>query len=168
MPSKPVRIISIDPGYDRVGIAILDVLGQKSEYVHSECFTTSKKETLSTRLTHLGERMFEVCKKYKPEEAALEKLFFANNRTTGVAVAQAVGVITYIVTTKNIPLYEYTPLEVKMAITSYGRAEKQDVHNLLEKLIELPKKKRIDDELDALAIGITHAAYRQGAEKKPV
>jgi crossover junction endodeoxyribonuclease RuvC len=160
------RIIAIDPGYDRMGVAVLEKKDGKEILVHSECVETSKKLIEQKRLHILGIAFESLLKKYKPSEVALEKLFFANNRTTGIGVAHVNGIIKYLSEKYTLPLSEYTPTEVKVAVTSSGRAEKRDVAFMVSKLLVLPPKKRLDDELDAIAVGLTHLSHRKLYSRK--
>ncbi|MFZ2522033.1 MAG: crossover junction endodeoxyribonuclease RuvC [Minisyncoccia bacterium] len=166
-----MRIVSIDPGYERLGIAILEKLPQgvtlgKEVLVFSECFKTSSKLPHSERLTLIGDRIKEIIKKYKPEQMATEKLFFSGNQKTAMLVAEARGVILYSGTSAGIPVFEYTPNQVKIAITGYGRSEKRQIISMVQKLITFPKgvpfgKTQSDDEFDAIAIGLTHFAIQR-------
>lgn len=157
-----MRIISIDPGYERLGIAIIEKeKNKREELVFSECFKTSSKLPHSERLALIGNRIKEVIKKYKPEEMATEKLFFSGNQKTAMLVAEARGVILYSGTSSGLNVFEYTPNEVKIAITGYGRSEKKQIIDMVRKLINVEKSKESDDEFDAIAIGLTHFAIQR-------
>jgi crossover junction endodeoxyribonuclease RuvC len=153
-----MRILGIDPGYDRLGIAIIEK-GQKDEVIYSECFETSSKEVFLERLRKIGTRVKDIIEKYSPEIMAIESLFIAKNQKTAMRVSEARGVIIYEAICKNLLVYEYTPLQVKMAITSNGRSDKTSVMKMLPLLIKLPKKSTKDDEYDAIAIALTCIAY---------
>ncbi len=152
-----MKIISIDPGYERVGIAILEKNpGDKKETVmYSECFKTSAKIPFQERLLLIGEHLEKIIKKYKPENMAIEKLFFENNQKTAMGVSEARGVIIYICKKNKINVFEYTPLQIKSAVTGYGKADKGMVMDMVPKLVFMKKETKSDDELDAVAIGIT-------------
>lgn len=154
-----MRILSIDPGYERLGVAILEKnKGQKEMLVFSECFKTSAKLPHNERLALIGNRIKEIIKKYKPERMATEKLFFSGNQKTAMLVAEARGVILYSGSSSGLEIFEYTPNEVKIAITGYGRSEKKQMIDMVKKLIVVDSKKSSDDEFDAIAIGLTHFA----------
>ena len=152
------KILSIDPGYDRCGIAVI----QKDEkgnltLLFSTCITTDRKNTFSQRLLALRNELINVVSDWKPTESSIEKLFFAKNTKTALMVAESCGVIR--VTLEELALYpkEYTPSEIKLAITGYGNADKQAVSYMTKKLLQVKEGKKLDDELDAIAVGITHA-----------
>lgn len=157
-----MRILSIDPGYERLGVAILEKnKGQKEVLVFSECFKTSAKLPHHGRLALIGDRIKEIIKKYKPEQLATEKLFFSGNQKTAMLVAEARGVILYSGSSSGLEIFEYTPNEVKIAITGYGRSEKKQMIDMVKKLIVVDSKKSSDDEFDAIAIGLTHFAIQK-------
>jgi crossover junction endodeoxyribonuclease RuvC len=163
-------LLSIDPGYERLGIAILEKpaglvpLGRtsgKEVLLFSECFKTSAKIPHHERLALIGNRIKEIIKKYKPEALATEKLFFSGNQKTAMLVAEARGVILYTGSSAGLKIFEYTPNEVKIAITGYGRSEKRQMIDMVRKLIVVKSNTKSDDEFDAIAIGLTHfAIYR--------
>ncbi|HBD24733.1 MAG: hypothetical protein A2566_03345 [Candidatus Zambryskibacteria bacterium RIFOXYD1_FULL_40_13] len=157
-----MRIISIDPGYERLGIAVLEKeRGQKETLLFSECFKTSAKLPHNGRLALIGDRIKEIIKKYKPEALATEKLFFSGNQKTAMLVAEARGVILYTGSSSDLKIFEYTPNEVKIAITGYGRSEKRQMIDMVKKLIVVNSKTNSDDEFDAIAIGLTHFAIQR-------
>lgn len=157
-----MKIISIDPGYERLGIAILKKIPKDREVlVFSECFKTSSKLPHHERLSLIGNKIKEVIKKYKPEALATEKLFFSGNQKTAMLVAEARGVILYTGSSLGLQVFEYTPNEVKIAITGYGRSEKRQMIDMVKKLIKVTSKTNSDDEFDAIAIGLTHFAIHR-------
>ena len=154
-----MRIISIDPGFERVGIAVLEKnLGEKETLIYSECFKTTPKISLNERIKKIGDEVEQIIKKYKPKALAIEKLYFTTNQKTVMGVAEARGVIIYCGTRKDLPIFEYTPPQIKVAVTGYGKASKEMVMSMVPKLIEIKKNTKSDDELDAIAIGITALA----------
>ncbi len=158
----PNRVLGIDPGFDRLGLAILHGSGQKQELLHSECVTTSAKEAHETRLLKLGTRVREVIRKWQPESIAIEKLFFNQNTTSALKVAEARGTILFLAAEAGLSVYEYSPQDVKIAVTGYGKADKKSVWVMVSKLVQIKTKaKKLDDELDAIAVGITHLASRK-------
>jgi crossover junction endodeoxyribonuclease RuvC len=154
-----MRIISIDPGYERLGLAIIEKNKNEREILlFSECFKTSAKLPHHERLTLIGDRIKEVIKKWKPEHLATEKLFFAGNQKTALLVSEARGVILYTGSSNGLEIFEYRPNEIKIARTGYGSAEKKQIMDMTRKLIKIESKTNSDDELDAIAIGLTHFA----------
>ncbi|MEQ1665968.1 MAG: crossover junction endodeoxyribonuclease RuvC [Bdellovibrionales bacterium] len=154
-----MKIIAIDPGYERVGIAILEKHSKGNEVLlHSECFKTSSKLPHTVRLGLIGEKINSIIKLWKPEALSIEKLFFNTNQKTALSVAEARGVIVYEAVVANLSVYEYTPLQVKIAVTGYGRSEKKAVMSMVPKLISISKKIKSDDEFDAIALGLTFFA----------
>jgi crossover junction endodeoxyribonuclease RuvC len=157
-----MKIISIDPGYERLGVAILEKnKGEKEKLIFSECFKTSAKIPHHERLSLIGNRIKEVIKKWKPEALATEKLFFSGNQKTAMLVAEARGVILFTGSSVGLQVFEYTPNDVKIAITGYGRSEKKQMINMVRKLIVCPANTNSDDEFDAIAIGLTHFAINR-------
>lgn len=151
-----MRILSIDPGFERVGIAIIEkTFLQKNKLVYSACFKTSAKIPFPERLRNIGIEVERIIKKYKPEVLAIEKLYFTTNQKTVMGVSEARGVMVYVASKNGLSIYEYTPPQIKVAVTSYGKASKEMVMSMVPKLIDIKKGINQDDELDAIAIGIT-------------
>jgi len=159
---QSLRVLGIDPGYERLGIAIVEKTPRNKEaLIFSECFKTSSKLSHDRRLVMLGEEIKRVIKKFKPTDMAIEQLFFNDNQKTALLVGEARGVITYEAALGNLEIYEYTPLEIKVAVTGYGRSNKEQVSGMIEKLITIPARKILDDEFDAIAICLTHIASKR-------
>lgn len=164
-----MRIIAIDPGYERLGIAVLEksysgFTAVKEQLVFSECFKTSKKLPHHERLALIGNRIKEVIEKYEPEALATEKLYFSGNQKTAMLVAEARGVILYTGSSLGLDIFEYTPADIKIAITGYGKADKNQIIDMVKKLIQIGSKAlsgNSDDEFDAIAIGLTHFAIHK-------
>ncbi|MCC7004553.1 crossover junction endodeoxyribonuclease RuvC [Candidatus Nomurabacteria bacterium] len=158
-----MKIIAVDPGYERVGIAILEKNSgdKKEKVVFSKCFKTNSKLEPSERLKLIGKEVEEVIKKYDPEFLAIETLFFNTNQKTAMMVSQARGVILYQSCISGLKVCELTPLQVKTAVTGYGRSDKKAVIDMIPKLVSIEKEVRLDDEYDAIAIGITFFAYNK-------
>lgn len=151
-----MRILAIDPGFERMGVAILDKsLKPKHDLVYSECFKTSAKIPFHERLTLIGEELERVIKKYKPEALAIEKLFFTTNQKTVMGVSEARGVMIYTASRNGLKIFEYTPPQIKIAVTGYGKSTKDMVISMVRKLIDIKTDTNSDDELDSIAIGIT-------------
>lgn len=155
-----MKIISIDPGYERVGIAILEknTKGEKEVVVYSECFKTNKDDNMNIRIFLIGQEISKLIEEYKPEFMVIEKLFFETNQKTAMGVSEIRGVLIYEATRRGLGVYEYTPPQIKLAVTGYGKATKDDVFFMVNKLVEIDEKKRLDDEIDAIAVGITFFA----------
>lgn len=157
------RVLAIDPGYDRVGVAVME----KKELVFSECFVPPEGD-FEERLRDVYRHIAEVIRKHKPEAVALETLFFSKNQKTAIKVAEARGVIMLAAAEAGIPLFEYSPQAVKLAVTGSGNADKNGVMKMVPRLVALPPGKRRDDEYDAIALALAHlsrggsAYYPQG------
>lgn len=156
-----MRILGIDPGFGRLGIGIIDVEKNKETYMYSECFETNPKDTFHNRLKIIGQKIQTICETWLPQAASVETLFFEKNQKTAMSVSEARGVIVYELLRNNISVFEYSPLQVKMALTGFGKAEKSQVAFMTEKILHLTSKERLDDELDALALAITHSSSSQ-------
>ena len=151
-----MRILSIDPGFERAGIAIIEKTNlAKDKLVYSECFKTSAKIPFPERLRNIGMEVERIIKKYKPEALAIEKLYFTTNQKTVMGVSEARGVMVYVAAKNGLSIYEYTPPQIKVAVTSYGKASKEMVMSMVPKLIDIKRGINQDDELDAIAIGLT-------------
>ncbi len=153
-----MRIIGIDPGIERVGIAVLEKVGGKETYLFSECFKTSAKLSHAERLGLIGAEISNVISKWNPNGMAIEKLFFETNTKTAMSVAEARGVMLYEGARAGLLIHEYTPLEIKVAVTGYGKSDKRAIMDMVPRLIKLPPRKMIDDEVDAIAVALTYFA----------
>lgn len=157
-----MRILGIDPGIERVGIAVVERLPGKKEIVlYSDCFKTSAKLSHPARLVLIGEEIRSVIHHWKPTGLAIEKLFFETNVTTAMKVSEARGVMLYTASSAGLSLFEYTPLEIKVAVTGYGKSDKKALLHMVPLLVTLPKKKMLDDEIDAIAIALTAFAHEK-------
>lgn len=152
-----MRILGIDPGYATIGFGLIEADRGKVHMVTYGAITTPAGLPLSRRLYQIGTDMTELIGKLKPEVIAVEELFFNTNITTGIAVAHGRGVILYAAEKCGIPLFEYTPSQVKLAVTGYGKAEKHQVMDMTRRLLNLQTLPRPDDAADALAIALCHA-----------
>ena len=142
-------VIAVDPGYDRVGIAVF----KDEKLVHSECYVPPKGE-FAVRLKFVYHRITTVLRAHKPRSLALETLYFSKNQKTAIRVAEARGIIELAAAEAGIPVFEYSPQAVKIAVTGSGNAPKDAVIRMVDRLLSLPKKKRVDDEYDAIALGM--------------
>jgi crossover junction endodeoxyribonuclease RuvC len=155
-------ILGIDPGYGRVGIAVIEKNNKGERLIHSECFETDIKLPHAKRLLLIGEKIRETVKNYKPKQIAVETLLWSKNKKTALQVAEARGVILLESARHNVALREFNPNQIKLAVTGYGKSDKKQVIYMVEKLIKLKPptdgQKRRDDEYDAIAIALTCAA----------
>lgn len=165
-----MKILGIDPGYDRLGIAVIEKpIKGKEVVLYSDCFTTSAKAAIYERLRRVGKEIDRILNKFKPDALSIETLFITKNQKTAMRVAEARGIIIYEALKHNIPVFEYAPMEIKMAITSNGKSDKSQMMKMLDMLVDIPKKKAreggkrgviktLDDEYDAMAVALTHSA----------
>jgi crossover junction endodeoxyribonuclease RuvC len=156
-----MKILGIDPGYERLGIAIVEKRENKDFLVFSECFQTSKNLNFHERLLLIGNHIEEIIQTHRPDTLAIETLMFNTNQKTAMNVAEARGVILFQATKNRLEIFEYTPLQIKIAITGYGRSDKNQVTEMVKRLIVIPSSDRAtagevkDDEYDAIACAIT-------------
>ena len=152
-----MKIIGIDPGYERVGIAVLEKnkTDRKENVLYSNCFKTNAKLSLDECIFLIGKEIEKVIKEFSPEVMAIEKLFFENNAKTAMGVSEARGAIVFVAKSLGLKVLQYTPLQIKSAVTGYGKADKSAVHMMVHKLVTLPKTVKQDDEIDAVAVAIT-------------
>lgn len=151
-----MKILGIDPGMAIVGYSIVDYDGKNIELEHSGSIQTLKGERESARLLEIFNDMTSIVEKYKPDVCAIEKLFFFRNQTTVMPVAHARGVILTVLEKFGIPIYEYTPMEVKQILTGYGRASKKEVEQMVKIALESEKLPKLDDTVDSIAIAISY------------
>lgn len=149
-------ILGIDPGMAIVGYSILDFDGENITLLHSGSIQTKKTDREAQRLLEIYNDMTSLIEKYKPDESAIEKLFFFRNHTTVMPVAHARGVILTVLEKFNIPIFEYTPMEIKQVLTGYGRADKKEVEKMVKIALNTDKLPTLDDTVDSIAIGICH------------
>lgn len=151
-----MKLLAIDPGFERVGVAVIERQPkQKDILVFSECFKTPAKIPFHERLTQIGTEVEHIIQEYTPIALAIEKLYFTTNQKTVMGVSEARGVIIYSASRNGLDIFEYTPPQIKVAVTGYGKADKQMVMDMVPKLIQIEKQIHSDDELDAIAIGLT-------------
>ena len=158
-----MRILGIDPGYAIVGIGVLDYIPHKFNVVYYGAILTEAKTPFTKRLGEIYNDMISVIDRTKPDVVSIEKLFFNTNQKTGIDVAQARGVIVLAAEQKGLPVYEYTPLQVKQSVVGYGRAEKHQVMDMTRQILHLKSVPKPDDTADALALAICHA-HTQGSQ----
>ena len=151
-----MRILGIDPGLAIVGYGIVDKEGNSYKTIYYDAITTQAHTPIENRIKVIYDEMNLIIEKYKPEVISIEELFFNNNAKTALAVGQARGVVLLSAVEHNIPLYEYTPLQVKQALTGYGRASKMQIQQMMKSMLGLNEIPKPDDVADALAIAICH------------
>ena len=149
-----MRILGIDPGYAIVGYGVVDYAKNRFSTVGYGAITTKAKTPFENRLADIYNDMLEIIDKYKPDELSIEKLYFNTNTTTAIDVSQARGVIVLAAHTKGLKINEYTPLQVKQAITGYGKADKKQMQKMVQVLLNLDSIPKPDDAADALAIAL--------------
>ncbi len=159
-----MKIIAVDPGYDRVGIAILEKSlesGSKSseQWIYSESFKTDRSLEVNERLFAVGKRIQELCQEYHVAYLAIEKLFFNSNQKTAMQVAEARGIIMFSAWQSDVEVVEFTPLQIKVAVAGHGRADKKSVIEMTKRLVQIPEAKRLDDEYDAIACALCFFAH---------
>ena len=150
-------ILGIDPGLAIVGYGVIDYTPPKFTTVAYGAITTPAHTPVEDRLSLIYDGMCALIDKYRPAELAIEELFFTNNITTGISVAEARGVILLAARKKGVGIYEYTPPQVKQSVVGYGNAEKKQVQMMVKTILKLDKMPKLDDTADALAIAICHA-----------
>ena len=151
-----MKILGIDPGMAIVGYSLLEKEGGILTLLNSGSIQTPKENKESARLLEIYNDMTELVQKFKPDVAAIEKLFFFKNQTTVMPVAHARGVILTVLEQFNIPIYEYTPMEVKQVLTGYGRADKKEVEQMVKISLGVDTLPKLDDTVDSIAIAICH------------
>jgi len=150
-----MRVLAFDPGFERLGAAVVERVGGKDVLLHSECLRTSAKLSFEERLLLLGKAAEALIELWLPEMVAIEDVYFENNAKTAMHVAEVCGTLKYIALSHKLPLAHYSPLQVKVAITGYGKSDKAAIAHMIPRLVKLPDRKRLDDELDAIAVGLT-------------
>ena len=153
-----MKILGIDPGTATTGFGLITKEGPKLTKIDCGVISTSKDLDMPKRLSILFNDLQEIVKTHKPDVMSVEKLFFTNNITTAMAVSQARGIVLLVASQNNIPIAEYTPLQVKMSATGYGKATKKQVQEMVKKILKLNVIPKPDDAADALAIAICHSA----------
>ena len=159
-----MKILGIDPGYERLGVAIVEKT-TREVVLYSSCFRTSPKDAMHKRLGEIGAEISRVIDEYSPDALALETLFITKNQKTGMRVAEARGIIMYEAIRHKIPVFEYSPMQIKTAITSDGTSDKSRMMKMVNLLVKIPAKNpeantktMLDDEYDAIAVALTHSA----------
>jgi crossover junction endodeoxyribonuclease RuvC len=157
-----VRILGIDPGTGILGFGVIDSVGGKATLVDGGVIRTPVNEDDAVRLVTIFDELSEVIKATKPDAMSVEKLFFAQNVTTAMTVSQARGVILLCGKQAGLEIFEYTPLQIKMAVTGYGRADKKQMQEMVRVILGLKEVPKPDDCADAIAAALTHAQTMRG------
>lgn len=154
-----MKVLGIDPGFGRCGVAVVEKENGRERVLYSSCIETSATQVFPKRLAHVADGCAMLIETYAPDAIALERLYFNSNQKTAMQVAEARGAVLYIAARAGIPTFEYTPAQIKSAVTGWGKSDKQAVARMLHALLLLTTQKRHDDEYDAIAIGLTHLAH---------
>ncbi len=156
-----MRILGIDPGIGRTGWGVIEIQNSELRIMNYGCIETFLKKSFAERLAELYKDINDIITKNKPDTLAIEELFFNTNAKTALVVGQARGVVLLAAAQQGLSIAVYTPLQVKIAVAGYGRAEKKQVEKMVMTLLSLTKKPKYDDTSDALAIALTHAYSRK-------
>lgn len=157
-------IFGVDPGFALTGYGIIEADKSKLRLLEAGCVSTKAGELFTARCEKIYNELSALMQKYKPDAFAIEELFFNSNQKTAIMVAQGRGVAVLAATHNKIPVYEYTPLQVKQSVAGYGRADKNQVQQMVKVILKLDKIIKPDDAADAVAIAISHAYGYRGAK----
>ena len=161
-PGTPQIILGLAPGIGTTGFGVVERRGsRKFRFLSTGTITTKPRTPDPSRLVVLHRDMRELLERYEPDVVAIEKIFFSKNVTTGIQVSQARGVLLLAVGEKQLPLFEYSPVEIKASVAGYGDARKGQVQDMVKRLLDLPDRPRPDDAADALAVALCHG-FRSG------
>lgn len=153
-------IMGVDPGYGRVGIAIIEKTLKDDHLAYSECFETNPKLPHHKRLFDVACKISEIIEKYNPRELALETLLFSKNQKTALAVAEARGVILVEAAKHGLVVREFNPNQIKLAVTGYGKSDKKQVISMVKRLVKIGDSNKLDDEYDAIAVALTCSSIK--------
>ena len=160
-----MRILGIDPGFAITGYSVIDYIGNKFKLLTSGAVLTNAGESFPLRLEKIYRDLTDIIKEYKPDDMSIEELFFNNNAKTAINVAQARGVILMTARINALDIFEYTPLQIKQAVTGYGRADKIQVQKMVKTILKVDTLPKLDDITDSMAMAICHAHSAKFAEK---
>ena len=152
-----MRILGIDPGTATTGYGVVERVGSTPTLIDYGAVTTSPRRTAPERLLDIYTRINEIIDRHSPDVIVMERLFFAKNQTTAIAVGKACGVLQLAAAQRGLPVVEYTPMEVKQAVVGYGGAEKRQIQYMVQRILGLDEPPSPDDAADALALCICHA-----------
>jgi crossover junction endodeoxyribonuclease RuvC len=153
--------LAVDPGFGRLGVAVMEKASGKEKILFSCCIETDKKDSQADRLLAISKELKTIISKYSPTSLAIEKLFFNQNITTALKVAEARGVVLSESASAGLSIHEYSPQAIRIAVTGYGKASKSDVQRMTMRLLGMKTPPKHDDETDAIALGITHLASQK-------
>lgn len=156
-----MKVLAVDPGYERLGVAVIEKQDGKEVLLFSDCIETSKEDHLTDRLHQLGEAFQILLREHTPDAVGVETLFFNKNVKTAIGVAQARGIILYLAKSAGCTVYEFGPQEIKIAVTGYGKSDKNAVIDMVKRLVRNVPEKALDDEYDAIAVGVTTLAHHR-------
>lgn len=155
-----ITLLGIDPGYDRLGWCITQLSGQKTIIVTSGCIETDTSQNIYTRYLAIDTALSSIIKTYTPTECGIETLFFTKNEKTVMKVSEVRGVVMSCLLRNNVEIFDYTPMQIKSAITGNGRAGKPEVERMITLLTRCEKLPKLDDEVDAIATALCHGVSR--------
>lgn len=161
MQHVSMRVLGIDPGYDRLGVAVIERATGKDTVIYSGCIETDRSLSLPTRHKVAGDALVTLLATYTPDLLGIETLFFNKNVKTAIGVAEARGMILYLAQASGCTICEVSPQQVKVAVTGYGKSDKEAVRSMLRHLVGKVPVQALDDEYDAIAVGITALAHHQ-------
>lgn len=153
-----MRVIALDPGYDRLGVAVMENTSGTEVLLYSCCVESSRADTLPDRLLTIGTTFALLLDEYKPDAMGIETLFFNKNVKTAIGVAQARGTLLYLAKQAGCTVYEFSPQQIKVAVTGHGNSDKKSVIDMVMRLVKNAPLKGLDDEYDAIAVGVTTLA----------
>lgn len=154
-----MRVLAVDPGYDRLGVAVMEKENGKEKLLFSSCILTDRNSSLPERIGELGGKFEDLLATHQPNQVAIETLFFNKNQKTAVAVAGARGAVIFLARKYGATVTEFGPSEIKVAVTGYGKSDKTAVTEMLKRLVPSLPEKALDDEYDAIAIAVTALAH---------
>lgn len=157
-----MKVLGIDPGYGRCGVAVLEKTSGKEALLYSDCIETTAAEGFGARLARVAGECERLMRMHAPDAVALEKLYFQKNQKTAMQVAEVRGALLHAAATCGIAVAEYTPGEVKSAAAGWGGADKRAVAKMLHALLRIEKAIKHDDEYDAIAVALTHLVRSRG------
>jgi crossover junction endodeoxyribonuclease RuvC len=154
-----MKVLAIDPGYGRCGMAVMEKVNGKEILIYSDCIETSPKDEFGDRLAAVADACTRLINTHHPDTMVMEKLYVSKNQKTAMCVAEVRGALLHAAALANVPVFEYTPGQIKQAAAGFGGADKTQVAKMLHLLVRIDKTIHYDDEYDAIAIAITHFAH---------
>jgi len=156
-----MRVLAIDPGYGRCGMAVVEKTPQGETLLFSDCIETARDDSFVERLAAVADACQRLLTEHAPDCVALEKLYFTKNQKTAMHVAEVRGALIQIAAERDLPVFEYGPGEIKSAVAGSGRADKKQIEAMIRLLVRVDKTIKHDDEYDAIAVGLTHLAHHK-------